>query len=467
MRPTTELSLGRALVAVGIAAGSASAQSTVAPERTGLPLPPIRPLGAVKATARETFTILTQLRPLSDGRVLVNDPAGRRVLLYDEGLANFTVVADSTSATSNAYSGRFAGLIGYKADSTLFVDPQSLSMLVLDPTGKVGRVMSVPSAQDAPAFAGMMGGTAVDANGRLVYRASPRFEFRRGPGAAGGPPGIPDMPDSAAIFRIDLATRQIDTVGYIKIPKLKMNMSQDENGRVRMTSEVNPLPQVDDWAVLSDGSVALVRGRDYHVDWVNPDGTRSSSPKIPFEWRRLTDEDKVAFIDSVKAARERMGANAPMVMGPGVGATVIAGGPPPGAAGAEQRMVITMGAAGAAAGGPPPAGGAQRGAAGSPGPNFTAAQVNFIPPSELPDYQPPFLANSTRADAQGNIWIRTIPTKAIKGGPVYDVVNRKGELVERVQVPEGRTIVAFAPNGDVYMTFREGQTTKLEKATWR
>jgi len=36
-----------------------------------------------------------------------------------------------------------------------------------------------------------------------------------------------------------------------------------------------------------------------------------------------------------------------------------------------------------------------------------------------------------------------------------------------VQVPEGRTIVAFAPNGDVYMTFREGQITKLEKATLR
>jgi hypothetical protein len=413
----------------------------------------------VTAATKEKLGAVTSIRPLSDGRVLINEPSSRRVLLFDAKLEDFTVVADSTGATANAYSGRIAGLIGYKGDSTLFVDPQSLSMLVLDPAGKVARVMSVPSAQDAAAFAGMMGGTALDANGRLVYRASPRFEFRGGPGAAGGPPRIPDMPDSAAIFRIDLASRQIDTVGYIKIPKVKMNMSQDENGRIRMTSEVNPLPLVDDWAVLSDGSVALIRGRDYHVDWVNPDGTRSSSPKIPFEWRRLTDEDKVAFIDSVKAARERMGANAPMVMGPG-GGTFVAGGPPPGGGG-EQRMVISMGPGGAA-------GGAQRGgAAGTPGANVTPPQLNFIPPSELPDYQPPFLANSTRADAQGNIWIRTIPTKAIKGGPVYDVVNRKGELVERVQVPEGRTIVAFAPNGDVYLTFREGQTTKLEKATLR
>jgi len=50
---------------------------------------------------------------------------------------------------------------------------------------------------------------------------------------------------------------------------------------------------------------------------------------------------------------------------------------------------------------------------------------------------------------------------------VYDVVNRKGELVERVQIPAGRTISAFGPGGVVYLTSREGQVTKLEKATLR
>ena len=456
-------SLGRTLVALGIAAGAAGAQSTPAPERTGLHLPAIRPLGTVMATAKETFTIVTNLRPLADGRVLVNDPAGRRVLLYDAGLQNFTVVADSTSATANAYGGRVAGLIAYKADSTLFVDPQSLSMLVLDPTGKVGRVMSVPNAQDAMAFAGMLGSAGFDGNGRLVYRGSPRFQMRAMGAAAGGPPTIPEMPDSAAIFRVDLATRQIDTVGYIKTPKIRMNVSQDENGRVRMMSEINPLPLVDEWAMLPDGSVAIVRGRDYHIDWVNADGTRSSSPKIPFEWRRLSDEDKAAFIDSVKAARERMGANAPMAMGPGGGPTFVAGAPgAAGAAGGEQRVMIF-----GPGGGPP--GGARGGnerAAGAA--NVAPPQMNFVPASELPDYQPPFFAGAVRADAQGNVWIRTIPTKGVPGGgSVYDVVNRKGELIDRVQVPAGRTIVAFAPNGDVYLTNRDGQTTKLEKARLR
>jgi hypothetical protein len=48
---------------------------------------------------------------------------------------------------------------------------------------------------------------------------------------------------------------------------------------------------------------------------------------------------------------------------------------------------------------------------------------------------------------------------------VYDVINRKGELVERVQIPVGRTITGFGAGGVVYLTTRDGMTTKLEKAT--
>jgi hypothetical protein len=94
-------------------------------------------------------------------------------------------------------------------------------------------------------------------------------------------------------------------------------------------------------------------------------------------------------------------------------------------------------------------------------------QMNFVAPSELPDYKPVFLNGFVRADLDGNVWIRTIPTKPMAGGPVYDVVNRKGELVERVQVPVNRSITAFGPGGVVYLTSRDGMTTTLEKATIR
>jgi hypothetical protein len=424
----------------------------------GIALPPIRQLGTVTATAAEKLGLVNNIRALSDGRVYVNDPMHRRVLLFDAGLQTFTVVADSLGANGNTY-GRVAGLIPSRGDSTLLVDPQSLSMLVLDPAGKVARVMSVPNAQDVMSFAGALGGTVMDAQGRLVYRAAPRFEFRGvGPAAGGGPPRIPDMPDSAAIFRIDLATRKLDTVAYIKTPKIKMNTTQDENGGVRMVSEINPLPVVDEWALVSDGSVAIVRGRDYHIDWVNADGSRTSSPKIPFEWQRLSDEDKVAFIDSVKAARERMGANAPQLATATGGGNQTRNGPPPGMDGAPQVMIFRG----------PPGDGSRPNAGGAGAGNVNVTpQMNFVAPSELPDYKPVFLNGFVRADLDGNVWIRTIPTKGMTGGPVYDVVNWKGELVDRVQVPVNRSITAFAPGGVVYLTSRDGMTTKLEKATIR
>jgi len=452
-------SLSYLVAGAGVWAGVASAQTK------GPDLPAIRQLGAVTATSTEKFFNITNLRALPDGRVFLNDPFGRRVLLFDAGLKTFTIVADSMGANGNMYS-RGGGLIAYKGDSTLLVDPQSLSMLVLDGSGKVGRVMSVPNAQDAMSFAGALGGAVMDPQGRLVYRGAPRFNFQGGPGAAGGPPRIPEMPDSAAIFRIDLATRKMDTLAYIKTQKIKMNTSQDANGRITMTSEINPLPVVDEFAVLPDGSVALVRGRDYHIDWVNADGSKVSSPKIPFEWQRLSDEDKVAFIDSVKAARERMGTNAPVAVTPGggnSGGTQVQAAPPPGGVGGEQRVFVF--------GGPPGADGGGRGRGNAPagnGPvNFAPPQMQFVSPSDLPDYKPVFLNGFVRADLDGNVWVRTIPTKAIAGGPVYDVINRKGELVERVQIPVNRNIVTFGPNGAVYLMNREGNIATLEKATIR
>lgn len=409
--------------------------------------PPVRQLPAIAAKSTVQWNNIIGLRALPGGRVLVDDVVGRKVVLLDSSLSPVTIVADTTPATSTAYSGRIASIVAYRGDSTLFIDPQSMSMVVVDPNGKMTRVMALPRAEDAGMLGGALGSSAgLDAKGRLVYRAP--FRFTRGgpPPTNGGLPQMPTPPESAMVVRVDLATRQLDTVGVIKTPKINMQVTQDDKGNVRMISEVNPLPTVDEWSVLPDGSIAFVRGRDYHVDYVNPDGSKTSAPKIPFEWQRLTDEDKVAFLDSVKAARARLLAAQP--------ATPAQSGSP-GPDGAGPRVVIQMGPGG-------PDGG--RGGGGAAG---AAPQVNFVSPSDLPDYKPPFFANSVRADAKSNLWVRTIPTRQIAGGPVYDVINRDGKLVDRVQIPVGRTIAGFGPDGSVYLISRDGSTMTLERAPVR
>jgi hypothetical protein len=108
--------------------------------------PPIRQLGAVTAKSAENLTNVPSVRALSNGSILVNDMASRRVLMFDPQLSKFSVLADSTSATGNAYGGRMGALIAYRGDSTIFADPVSVSMLIIDPAGKIARVVAIPRA---------------------------------------------------------------------------------------------------------------------------------------------------------------------------------------------------------------------------------------------------------------------------------------------------------------------------------
>jgi hypothetical protein len=227
------------IIAPILIAGAASAQT---PAETRIP---VRQLGAT-VTGTEVLRSLAAVRQLPNGNVLVNDQAGRRVLLMDSTLKLLGVVADSTSSTASAYGPQPGGLIVYRGDSTLFVDPASLSMLVIDPTGKVTRVMAAPRPDDAVLLAaGPFGNPGFDSQGRLVYRSFPRPRFTPGPNGAMTPPAFPD---TSALVRFDLVTRKLDTVAYIKINRPSMNVMTDANGAMRMTTNVNPLPVVDEWA---------------------------------------------------------------------------------------------------------------------------------------------------------------------------------------------------------------------------
>jgi hypothetical protein len=54
-----------------------------------------------------------------------------------------------------------------------------------------------------------------------------------------------------------------------------------------------------------DGTIAIVRASDYHVDWMPMNSPRTSSAKMPFDWRRITDDEKVRILDSLNAMQAR------------------------------------------------------------------------------------------------------------------------------------------------------------------
>jgi hypothetical protein len=427
--------------------------AAAAPLAAQQPLPTVRPLGPVtRVSPADLLGSVSAVRPLPGGGAIVNDLTRRQLIVLDSAFNKASVIADTTPATANSYSSRVAGLMPYRGDSSLFIDPQSLSMLVIDGKGEVVRVMAVPRPQDANFMIGGPFGTpGVDPQGRIVYRGFVMPNMRgmnmQGPPQPGQAFRAPQMADTAPVYRVNLQTRALDTATYFKIPSTNVSMTQDDRGAMRITMQTNPMPVVDDWALLPDGRIAVVRGKDYHVDWLGTDGKWTATAKIPYSWERLDDDAKVKFIDSVKVEAEKQREVINRAMQNGVNnANAVMGGA---AAGQPVRVEMRFEGGG---GGARPQQGVQQ---------ISAPTINFVAPKELPDYRPAFRMGAVRADGEGNLWVRTTaPTDA---GPIYDVINGKGELIDRVKLPFGRVISGFGP-GVVYMGVQDEKGARLEMA---
>ena len=427
-------------------------------------LPPVRPIGATVARSTEPMGSVSTAIALPGGKVLVNDILKRRVLLLDSTFTQVTVVADSTSSTANAYGNRAGGLLAYRGDSALFVDPASMSMLVINTDGKITRVMSAPRPQDVGFLVGGPNGfPGFDAKGRLVYRAQGPMRMTQGPAGRGAPAGTttmaPEFPDSVPVVRFELSARSLDTAGFFKVNRPNISVTQTASGGMMMTSTINPIPTVDDWALLSDGTIAFIKGADYSINWVAPDGSKSSTGKVPYEWQRLDEDGKMALLDSARKAMEEQRQRMQAQMAAGGGPMAIAGG-----------TEFSVRVAGAAGGGAPPArgGGDGRGAPTGPGGmRMEPPPITMVNADQLPDYRPAFTAGSSRGDLEGNLWVRTTSPVG-NNGPIYFVINKKGEVIDRVQVPESREIAGFGRNGDVYLRVRDAEgNVRMERAKIR
>ncbi|MEP6834637.1 MAG: hypothetical protein ABJB74_14675 [Gemmatimonas sp.] len=371
---------------------------------------PIRQVTHIISSDSTVLMGLSTARSLPDGSVLINDPVKRQLVLFDSTLRKFAIIADTSTSSPNSYGLRpsAGGLIPYVADSSLFIDSESQAFLVIDPHGAFVRVMAPVRASDLNFMAnGQLGFAGFDTRGRLLYRTQRRNPANSTlPALVVGRPRVVVQPDSAPIMRMDFDKATVDTLGTIKVPVTQTAQLLMSNGGLQNYAVVNPLPSGDEWTLLPDGTVAIVRAQDYHIDWLSADGKLSSSPKMPFDWKRISTEDKQKIIDSVKLA------NAERV----------------------ARAAAAAQASGAAVRTPVP---------------FVTVE-----PGDLPDFYPPVRQGQVRSDHQGNVWILPSTSAAsVNGGLLYDVVNRDGAIVERVQLPAGRTLVGFAESGAIFMHY--------------
>jgi hypothetical protein len=377
----------------------------------GVPIVDLPPASTKTAT---TLGGILGVRQVSNGNLLVDDAGHRQVILLDSTLAVQAVVRDSTPGSAASYGPRPVPMMRWLGDSSLLADDQAGSLLVLGPSGQVARAMA-PSHPDMLLGLNIYFG-AVDDRGRILF-GDHISDFTR------GIPNAYSNPESSLVVRADLETRRADTLAKLKTPPSAMMVRSGATSVTRFT--MDPLPLIDEWAMASDGSIAVLRGHDYHIDWIHADGTTHSTPKLPFDWKRLTDEDKQKLIDSVRDIE-------------------------------SPKMALNLGRRRV---GPPPAGsepgrtGGRGSSVGVPIEQGPPVPVEYVPPAlkDMFDFYPPVRAKSMIPDLDGNIWILPTSSAQSKAGElVYDVVNVKGEF-HRVRVPLGRSVVGFGKAGVVYL----------------
>lgn len=395
---------------------------------------PVRELSSPEVKSSEHFGNIFSVRSLTGGGVLVNDGVRRQLVTLDSSFRNRTVVLDSVLVRGDSYGPMAAPLIPYLADSSLFVAGESLSLLLIDASGKVVRTMSAPKPRDLRFMAGSA--SASDMRGNLLYRTS-SSSITSNSGATA--PSASALSDSATIVRANFETRQVDSVGRLKQNMIRVSTTIGPNDKVIMTLTINPLAMIDEWAVLSDGTIAFVRGRDYHIDWIKSDGTKSSSPKMPFDWKRVTSESKQALIDSTRIRLESALAKSETPTSFTTALKIAASLDPAVIVEFSSRSTPSSGGTGLAP------------VAKALAPRFAFAELN-----EIADYYPPVRSGAAKADLDGNLWI--LPTTSVQskaGELVYDVVNSRNGLFQRVRLPKDRSIVGFGPKGTVYLAYRD------------
>ena len=419
----------------------------LAAQRAPAPVP-VRPLGALIGTSTVTFQQIQHLRGLSNGSVLVNDPGKRQVLLLDASLGNPKVVVDSAGG-ANMYGQNAGALIPFAGDSTLFVDRSASAFLVIDSKGDVARVMSMPpgnastyltnpSAYGYPAYSPTLG---------IAYRLPmPRPQIERPP--YGAPEITKKYDDSALVMTMNVKRRTVDTLVRIATGSIVTMRLSANNTNTNSNTPIFPI--FDDWTVTNDGAVAVLRGREYRIDFYDSTGSRTPGPRIPYAWNQVTDEERTAIVDSINTQRRKQydemiedmrkqALNPDQKIGPGGEKIIIVDGMPIRTYNGERMPAPT-----------PP------------------AQVQ---PTDIPDYLPAVERNTGgfRADADNRLWVRPkpLPGTPRNGGSVYDILDRTGALIDRVQLPAGRTLAGFGPGGVVYVTTRDGGATKLEKRQYK
>src|SRR5688572_22405076 len=345
-------------------------------------------LGKPLAETEESFTQISSVRELPSGKVLVSDSRDKIVHLVDLTTGTMTKVGREGQGPGEYSFPR--ALFGLPSGETLLHDMLGRRFLTILPDGKTGPIVDMPR----PATGGPAGpAVAIGLNDVRGVDGRGRMYLQSSPFSASG------TADSLAILRWERINSKMDTVAYVKAPSGTTASRSGGNFSMRIGGGKVWSP-AEAWDVSGDGRIARVTPSPYRVIWY-ADGKPTGGPVQPYTPIRVTKAEKDAYLEN----RRR---NPPMAI----------------------RMT-----------------------AGGSGTRTEASAATGLPDPEFEETMPPFTGGPGSASVlgtpDGQVWVlRTRP--ATDKIPSYDVFDRTGALIKKVNLNPNSRVVGFG-KGTVYV----------------
>lgn len=349
---------------------------------------PVRDLPKPAEEIDDPFSLITTALELKPGQVLAVDGTEGALVLVDFAKRTRTAIGRQGSGPGEYRAP--AGLFRVRGDTIWLLDAMLQRITAYNPDLTPGTTFpllildqSTMTVLTAPFFG--------DRTGRLYSSA---MKIQAGVGGGGNDMQM-TLPDSVGVVKFDPRQAARTEVAKVRFPVSgKPEISRSGNA-MKYTMAFPGLIASDPWAVFPDGRIAIIRGANYQVEFISPDGKKTIGGRIAYEPVRVTAADQKAEMDEAKRQMEEQGKVA-------------------------QKMM--------------PAG--------------FSMDFELLPPVNWPSHYPAVGALGALAAPDGRLWVRRgIPFRV--GREQWDVIDATGKLVASWRLPPKTTITAVG-QGVVY-----------------
>jgi hypothetical protein len=357
---------------------------------------PTRTLSKPDAEFSEPFTQIAGIRELRDGRVIAIDPRDKTIQVVDLRAGTATKLGREGSGPGEY--GMPLRLLALPNDTSAVVDILNSRMLLINPNATVGGFVDLNTPAQGGRGEGRIaiGGTTIpqgsDNKGRMYIEGPPFRLTENGPQSA----------DSVPMIRWDRASGKRDTLAWRRVPQGTTQISGGRSGGGQNVSmRVGggpPFAGADAMVIAPDGRVAVVRHEPFSVDYISETGQRTRGQPIRYEKVKVSEGHKAEWRERQRGATMMMMTND------------------------NGRRSATM------------------------APNNNVQD----PESWGGEFMPPFLngTNNLVFSNDGYLWVaRTGPAGM---APTYDIIDRGGNVVQRVVLPKRHRLLGFG-NSAIYL----------------